>query len=573
MLKLIRIVGFCLPVVSLAACGVAVDQASLPQTKAPQVKASSEDIISSSSSLGKAADTGTSLASGGQNAASSEDRAPATNSGLIIRSAGEEVESDPNTLEMAQLSSTLAPSIDRLLEDQTDSKLPDENIEAEISDTEVAAEPSDLGTDDAENGPEDIVGNIIWNLETAQKNKPTPPSEPEIPIGQDPSLASEALEAAFAMLAGRQSVPAPSGFRLPQKSPGVTRIALLVPRSGSNAILGDELVRGAELALFSVRNANIQLVVLDTAGGPEAATAANQAVNAGADLMIGPLFSQAVLPAQGVAAQSGIPMLALSNNVDVAASGSWLLGYLPEQQIDLLLGHALTVGGGKVGILAEDSSFGQRLAQHAGKRLGQFGMRPEASLTLNAAQLASEDDLKQAIRDFTGYKPPDDDEDKPAASDLPPPRFDAVLFAGSADFALRVAPVLAYYDADPERVLYLGNAQWNQRRILIEPSLQGGLFASRPTGLDENFNALWTSAWPGRPGALARLSFDAVAMASVLASQDPQTWNTSLVSGSGFNGFSGAYRLLPNGGNQRAFELRQVSGGVSTLVQPAPDKI
>ena len=117
-------------------------------------------------------------------------------------------------------------------------------------------------------------------------------------------------------------------------------------------------------------------------------------------------------------------------------------------------------------------------------------MRPEASLTLNAAQLASEDDLKQAIRDFTGYKPPGDDEDKPAASDLPPPRFDAVLFAGSADFALRVAPVLAYYDADPERVLYLGNAQWNQRRILIEPSLQGGLFASRPTGLDENFNAV-----------------------------------------------------------------------------------
>ena len=560
MLRLIRIMGFCLPVLSLAACGVAVDQASLPQTKVPQVKAVSDE-------------TTTSLASSDRVAASAEPKVPPTNSGLIIRSAGEDSESDPDTLAVAQLSSMSATSIDKLLEDQAETKLLEDSVEAGVDETDALSAPSADLAEDADGGTEDIVGNIIWNLETAQKNKPEPLPEPEIPLGQDPSLASEALEAAFAMLAGRQAVPAPTGFSLPPKSPGMMRIALLVPRSGSNAVLGDELVRGAELALFSVRNANIQLVVLDTAGGPEAATAANQAVSAGADLMIGPLFSQAVLPAQGVSAQAGIPMLALSNNVDVAASGSWLLGYLPEQQIDLLLGHALTVGGGKVGILAEDSSFGQRLAQHAGRRLGQFGMRPEASLTLNAAQLASEDDLKQAIRDFTGYKPPEDDEDKPAASELPPPRFDAVLFAGSADFALRVAPVLAYYDADPERVLYLGNAQWNQRRILIEPSLQGGLFASRPTGQDENFNALWTSAWPGRPGALARLSFDAVAMASVLARQDPQTWNASLVSGSGFNGFSGAYRLLPNGGNQRAFELRQVSGGVSTLVQPAPDKI
>ena len=560
MLRLIRIMGFCLPVLSLAACGVAVDQASLPQTKVPQVKAVSDE-------------TTTSLASSDRVAASAEPKVPPTNSGLIIRSAGEDSESDPDTLAVAQLSSMSAPSIDKLLEDQAETQLLEDSVEAGVDETDALSAPSADLAGDADGGTEDIVGNIIWNLETAQKNKPEPLPEPEIPLGQDPSLASEALEAAFAMLAGRQAVPAPTGFSLPPKSPGMMRIALLVPRSGSNAVLGDELVRGAELALFSVRNANIQLVVLDTAGGPEAATAANQAVSAGADLMIGPLFSQAVLPAQGVSAQAGIPMLALSNNVDVAASGSWLLGYLPEQQIDLLLGHALTVGGGKVGILAEDSSFGQRLAQHAGRRLGQFGMRPEVSLTLNAAQLASEDDLKQAIRDFTGYKPPEDDEDKPAASELPPPRFDAVLFAGSADFALRVAPVLAYYDADPERVLYLGNAQWNQRRILIEPSLQGGLFASRPTGQDENFNALWTSAWPGRPGALARLSFDAVAMASVLARQDPQTWNASLVSGSGFNGFSGAYRLLPNGGNQRAFELRQVSGGVSTLVQPAPDKI
>jgi hypothetical protein len=31
--------------------------------------------------------------------------------------------------------------------------------------------------------------------------------------------------------------------------------------------------------------------------------------------------------------------------------------------------------------------------------------------------------------------------------------------------------------------------------------------------------------------------------------------------------------VLPDGGNQRAFELRQIKGGVSDMLQPAPDKI
>ena len=107
----------------------------------------------------------------------------------------------------------------------------------------------------------------------------------------------------------------------------------------------------------------------------------------------------------------------------------------------------------------------------------------------------------------------------------------------------------------------------------MEPSLQGGLFASRPTGQDDAFNALWSSAWDGRPGVLARLSFDAMAMAAILAGQQRDSWNNALESGSGYNGFSGAYRLLPDGGNRRSFEIRQISNGASTVFQAAPDKI
>ena len=466
---------------------------------------------------------------------------------------------DPAATDIASLAPAAAASIDELLagNGRADSPIP----------------PAAPVVPDAESGTaEDVVSDIIWNLEAANRARPAPPPEPEIPVGPDPSLASDALEAAFAMLARREHALPDGAFVLPPKAPGMTRIALLVPVTGPNAALGTELQHGAELALFSVRNPNIELLVLDTnADGPDAA--ASQAVIAKADIIVGPLFSDAVVSARAIAMKANIPMLALSNNLKIAARGSWLLGYVPEQQVDVLLGYALTTGQNKVGIIAEDAPFGRILAGHAADRLAQFGLRPEATLTLTSAMLADEDQLKSAIQSFTGYQPPAEGEAAPAFVDLPPARFDALLFAGSADFALRTAPVLAYYDADPERVLYLGNAQWNQQRILTEPSLQGGVFASRPTGRDAAFNALWSDVWPSRPGVLARLSFDAMAMATVLTAQQRKLWNAALESESGFSGFSGAYRLLPGGGNRRAFELRRIENGVSAMLQPAPDNI
>ena len=557
----------------LAACGVAVERNSLPQTSAsenspkietPAVPQPSQATSASDDEVPSPADEPVDMASLAPSVTGSID-------GLIEMIEAEEG-AETEAKEKVSEETVVQPSVQTEIPD-SDTAAVSEDEAPDVSDetrslSEAAPDKTRLDEETAASA----VGNIIWNLEAANRGRAAAEPEPVVPVGPDPSLATEALEAAFAMLARRDQGLETGDFIMPPKPDGIMRIALLLPKLGENAVLGNELQRGAELALFSLRNSQIELLVFDTVE-TGAGVAAREAVVAEADIIVGPLFSDAVVLARQVAATHGVPMLALWNSTAIAGRGSWLFGYLPEQQVDIILGHALTVGRNKVGIIAADDVFGQRLARHARKRLGQFGLEPEDFITLTAAQLASEDQLKNAVKRFTGYTPPADDEDTPAASELPPPRFDAVLFAGSADFALRTAPVLAYYDADPERVLYLGNAQWNQRRILMEPSLQGGLFASRPTDRDDAFNALWSDALGGRPGALARLSFDAMAMAAILAGQKRETWNAALETGSGYNGFSGAYRLMPDGGNRRSFEIRQVSGGVSTIFQPAPDKI
>ena len=610
-------------VTGLAGCGVAVDQRTLQTTAAPP-QASRADTATT-----PAPEAAPDQVSEAPSATVTKDRTPVqapARSGIqtdfaadtapdiatddATDDATDEGEVDINAdedVEIASLAPSAAASIDDLLKPIEPAEKPSPQVTTPPPTEDAAKDQADDGGDrvarstpgtppvpagdavrknkvrkddgqiddgqiDDAGTAEDVVGDIIWNLEAANRAQPAAAAEPQIPVGPDPSLASDALEAAFAQMARRDHSLPDDVFVLPPKVAGTTRIALLIPVTGPHAALGAELQKGAELALFSVRNPEVELLVFDTDGdGPE--VAASQAVVAGADIVVGPLFSDAVVSARKIVRQAKIPMLALSNNLKIADSGSWLLGYVPEQQVDVLLGHALTAGGNRVGIIADDAPFGQILARHAVDRLAQFGLRPVDSLTLTSSMLADEDQLRSAIRTFTGYQPPAADETAPAFADLPPARFDALLFAGSADFALRTAPVLAYYDADPERVLYLGNAQWNQQRILTEPSLQGGVFVSRPTGRDDAFNRLWSDIWQSRPGALARLSFDAMAMATVLTGQQRQLWQATLESESGFSGFSGAYRLLPGGGNQRAFELRRIENGASAMLQPAPDKI
>ena len=151
--------------------------------------------------------------------------------------------------------------------------------------------------------------------------------------------------------------------------------------------------------------------------------------------------------------------------------------------------------------------------------------------------------------------------------------FDAVVFAGDPAFALRTAPVLAYYDVGPDRALYLGNALWNQTQLLVEPSLQGGLFARRPSDLDLRFDSSWDEIWSDPAGQLARVGFDAMALVAALAKSEKRIGSKQLVSINGFQGFSGAFRLLPNGRNIRSFELRQIENGHAKVIKSAPNKI
>ena len=332
----------------------------------------------------------------------------------------------------------------------------------------------------------------------------------------------------------------------------------MLPFSGSYAGLGRDIASGAELALFQLADPKTSLIYFDTAGGSRAADAAREAIEAEVDIVIGPLFTQSAIEARTILAASAIPAISLSNNVQAATPGQWVLGYLPEQQIDHLLGHAIAQNRTKIAILASEDMFGQRLLSHTQNRLASFGLNAAEWMTLPQPVLADEASLRQAVQQFTRYQKPD-----PENPQLPEPAYDALILAGNPDFILRVAPVLSYYDMDPSRVMYLGTDLWARPELLAEPSLQGAIITQALQPASPEFEERFQSLFDKPTNHLVKMGFDAFALVAIThqgatSARPNQTidWRASLIRDEGFSGLSGRFNLLPDGQNQRYYEIR-----------------
>jgi ABC-type branched-subunit amino acid transport system substrate-binding protein len=104
------------------------------------------------------------------------------------------------------------------------------------------------------------------------------------------------------------------------------KVALLVPLGSGDPgrdEIGRSLVNAARLAQNDLAGVPIELAVYEDGGTTQGGTsAATRAINEGARILVGPLFSTATAGAEPVAAQAGVPILSLSNNAEVGATAS-----------------------------------------------------------------------------------------------------------------------------------------------------------------------------------------------------------------------------------------------------------
>ena len=129
----------------------------------------------------------------------------------------------------------------------------------------------------------------------------------------------------------------------------------------------------AEMALAEFQNPNIQLLIKDDGGTPQGAQqGTQQALDEGAEIILGPLFAASVPATAQLTRTRGISVIAFSTDFSVAGRGVYLLSFLPESDVNRIVDYA--AGIGKT-ILRGDAAR-QCLWQCGGSRV-QAGGRPQ----------------------------------------------------------------------------------------------------------------------------------------------------------------------------------------------------
>lgn len=363
------------------------------------------------------------------------------------------------------------------------------------------------------------------------------------------------LMLAFAVAACAPKGKTGSAGRQPDRVAGATaqvKVALLLPLSGRYAEVGKSMEDAAYMAVMESGSKRLTVLSFDTAGTAEGASAAaRKAIAAGARLIVGPLFREAVAAAKRRAASAKINVIAFSNSESVAGGNAFLLSFPLRQQVDRIVRHAAANGFTEIGVLAPASATGERIVMYA----EAAALRHGAEIGRTAFYSGKIAQVRKRIEAF---------------AEEPPYR--AVLIHAGGDRLRTVAGLLALNDVLPPDYQFLGISNWNDPSLRSENVLRGGWFAAPEPAVSARFAGRYEKTFKAKPDRFASMAYDAIALAAALAERARPKGNPftrrALTDPDGFLGADGIFRFGGNGLIERGLAVLEVTRRGFRVIDP-----
>src|SRR6202795_2011330 len=331
----------------------------------------------------------------------------------------------------------------------------------------------------------------------------------------------------------QQGAQAPPGATI---GTGQIRVALILPLSaGGNAgVAGQAMRNAAEMAIAEFNAPNLQILVKDDGGTAEAARlGAQQALDEGAEIILGPLFAQSVSFVGQVARARNVPVIAFSTDANVASNGVYLLSFLPESDVERIVQYASSTGKHSYAALIPDNPYGT-VVEAAFKQ----------AVTRRNGQIVA---LERYPHDKAAMAGPIRNVAQTAA------RIDALFIPDGGDTVADIVQALAGAGVNLKKIQLLGTGLWDDQRISSNPALDGGWYAAPDGAGYRGFADRYRARYKQEPGRTATLSYDAVALiAALVKTQGAQRFSTAVLTNpSGFTGIAGLFRFRAAGTCER----------------------
>ncbi|RFB05205.1 penicillin-binding protein activator [Parvularcula marina] len=389
----------------------------------------------------------------------------------------------------------------------------------------------------------------------------------------------------------------------------LVRVAILLPFTNPSENIeaaAASMLKAAQMVAFESDNKRYLLIPKDTQGTEEGARyMAEEAIREGAEIILGPLFSESVAAVSDVARPYNIPVIAFSSDSEVAGNGVYLLSFPPEAEISRVTQYALQQGYARFGLMAPYSEFGDRVARsfstevynrggnivhteryersadkmiEPARRMAQFAddefvpsyvtprvMNANSNLAAGASSIINGDDPFRAPEDERGTG-------VIVNGDLSQGGYQAVLLPEQGRLLRALAPLFPYYNVNVRQVKLLGLSAWNNPLLTREPALNGGWFAAPDPSLAEGFKRRYERAYGERPARLASLAYDAALLTARLSQLPPETRFSvdTIANPNGYLGADGLFRLRSDGMVERGLAILEIRPSGIEVIDPAP---
>ena len=353
--------------------------------------------------------------------------------------------------------------------------------------------------------------------------------QPAICLTRRRVLAGASAASLITLTSGCGALSLP-GSGTAARTDGPRRSAVLLPLSGSSEELGQRLRIAATLG----GGPGIGIEILDSGSTAETAAAAAQAAEAaGAQVIVGPVFSAQT---EAVAQAVRVPVVSLSNNAALAGRQTFVFGVTPAQSAQAILSIAAQRGLADVATVVPPGAFGEQSAaasEQVGRAIG-LNMRPTLVRSTSEgliAALQADGPLPKAV-----YLPVADE-----------------TLSGFAD-------ALA-----GQGIQLLGSTQWSALDLSGRRAFQEAWFAAPDPLRFAAFDEAYAEVSGSSGGIITGLAFDGVELLRILG-QTGQLSVAGLTRKDGFTGVVGPYRFLRSGLCERGLGVLKVGAGEFSLI-------
>ena len=352
------------------------------------------------------------------------------------------------------------------------------------------------------------------------------------------------------------------------------RIATLLPISGKDKEIGTSILNSIILSLFeNDHNNDLELVVFDNKGNPDdTKKAINNIISQNIKIVIGPIFSSNVESISEIAYQNNLTILSLSNNQNLAnKKGIFLMGFLPEQQIERLTSYSISTGNNNISIIAPNNQYGFKFSAI----LKEMVNRKDGNLVSSQFYLNSNKDLERAVAKTLNSYLVSPQAANTKTKDLQPEDkiYSNTIFIPESGIILsKINDLIRKLNTSERPIQIIGSSNWDDISTLNDPNLIGGWFVSAAPAKYSDFEKRYYRTYNKFPPRISSIGYDAVlALLEVIKSSTKRDLlPTDLInyqsSKNGFDGIDGLFRFLPNGLVQRNFAILQIGNGKFEMI-------